>query len=479
MVHSGGGNQLNLNLKLGKTSGLWMSYEAISHGLQMRPTKVDWDWKNLGEVKESLTPVWHIFEWLPFKRLSYKDLSSTTYRPNPEGSVKAWADIVGEGHLKEIIQRLKTGPDTEKGVWFHRLLVMSWSRKGSQTLVDQDVIPVLFSLMGPEHAMTSEMCDNLFNVLIALSKQTWICMDEEMVERLLCVGCWENDVKLARWIAFFMERCRFRSVYRNDYLQMLFNQNDSTLISILQSKLTCGDVDIPYQALKVIGASMAHRLLASGADKVQCKAIDILVASMHHDAQVILMIQLRAEDWTVRIWALETLVACLDYNDLHTLIFNHETIATIQGLLADANENVQFKVLDTLVASMDHSMLSAIYSKLRAEDFRVRIYAFKTIYASMAHRLLADPDKSIQWHVFDTLVKSLDHNHILTDAQVWALKTLAASLDHNNLHALIFNPDMISTIQKLLADENEHVQCEALATLVASMDHNAQVVFMI
>ncbi|KAF8493850.1 hypothetical protein JB92DRAFT_3084909 [Gautieria morchelliformis] len=71
---------LNLNLELGKTSGLWMSYEAISNGLQMRPTKVDWDWKNLGEVKESLTPVWHIFEWLPIKRLSYKDSSSTTYR---------------------------------------------------------------------------------------------------------------------------------------------------------------------------------------------------------------------------------------------------------------------------------------------------------------------------------------------------------------------------------------------------------------
>ncbi|KAF8507499.1 hypothetical protein JB92DRAFT_3084052 [Gautieria morchelliformis] len=76
----GGGNELNLTLELGRTSGLWMSSEAISSGLQMRPTKVDWDWKNLGEVKESLTPVWRIFEWFPIKRLSYKDSSSTTYR---------------------------------------------------------------------------------------------------------------------------------------------------------------------------------------------------------------------------------------------------------------------------------------------------------------------------------------------------------------------------------------------------------------
>ncbi|KAF8489057.1 hypothetical protein JB92DRAFT_3148147 [Gautieria morchelliformis] len=249
----GGGNQLNLNLKLGKTSGLWMSYEAIFNVLQMRPTKFDWDWKNL-RVKESLTPVWRIFEWLPIKRLSYKDSSSTTYRMHkgngrkikpgqkihasvafcptshcpkaklcPESSVKAWADIVGRGHhvleldifddttVNEVVQRLKTGPDTEKGVWLHRLLVMSWSWEGLQTLVDQGVIPVLFSLVGSEYTMASEMWDNLFNMLIALSKETSICLDEEMVERFLCTEGWENDVKLARWVASFMEECRFRS----------------------------------------------------------------------------------------------------------------------------------------------------------------------------------------------------------------------------------------------------------------------------
>jgi hypothetical protein len=57
-----------------------MSYEAISSGLQMQTTKVDWDWNNLGEVKESLTWVWHIFEWLPIPRLSYEDALSTTWR---------------------------------------------------------------------------------------------------------------------------------------------------------------------------------------------------------------------------------------------------------------------------------------------------------------------------------------------------------------------------------------------------------------
>ncbi|KAF8531973.1 hypothetical protein JB92DRAFT_2845839 [Gautieria morchelliformis] len=138
----GGGNQLNLNLELGKTSGPWMSYEAISRGLLMRPTKVDWDSNTLGKVKESLSPVWRIFEWLPSKRRSYKNSSSTTYRTrkghgrnmkpgqkvhasvalcptsycpkatlSPERSVKASANLVDLGHRKrrKWINRFKDG----------------------------------------------------------------------------------------------------------------------------------------------------------------------------------------------------------------------------------------------------------------------------------------------------------------------------------------------------------------------------------
>ncbi|KAF8493852.1 hypothetical protein JB92DRAFT_2964795 [Gautieria morchelliformis] len=89
------------------------------------------------------------------------------------------------------------------------------------------------------------------------------------------------------------------SVYRNDYLQVFFKENDCTMISFLQSKLTCDDVDIQCQALKVLAASIAHLnlcnliinpdmictiqgLLASEEDIVQCEALDTLVASMQH-----------------------------------------------------------------------------------------------------------------------------------------------------------------------------------------------------
>ncbi|TDL30078.1 hypothetical protein BD410DRAFT_850420 [Rickenella mellea] len=59
---------------------LWMTYEAASIGLRLEATQVGWKWDDIGEVRESLTSVWRIFEWIPFKRLTYKDETSTTYR---------------------------------------------------------------------------------------------------------------------------------------------------------------------------------------------------------------------------------------------------------------------------------------------------------------------------------------------------------------------------------------------------------------
>ena len=56
-----------------------MTYEATSAGLKLSPTDVEWKWDELGRVHESLTLGWKLFEYLPFKRLSYKDARSHTW----------------------------------------------------------------------------------------------------------------------------------------------------------------------------------------------------------------------------------------------------------------------------------------------------------------------------------------------------------------------------------------------------------------
>lgn len=58
----------------------WMAYEAISQGIRLNPFRGEWSLEKLIDVNESLRGPWHIFEWLPIKRLSYKDSSSITWR---------------------------------------------------------------------------------------------------------------------------------------------------------------------------------------------------------------------------------------------------------------------------------------------------------------------------------------------------------------------------------------------------------------
>ena len=54
-----------------------MPYEAISSGLRMAPFTKSWVEP---EFKESLTGVWKALEYIPFRRLTYKDEESTTRR---------------------------------------------------------------------------------------------------------------------------------------------------------------------------------------------------------------------------------------------------------------------------------------------------------------------------------------------------------------------------------------------------------------
>lgn len=58
----------------------WMSYEATAAGLRMAPFKSKWDLKPTVNIHESLSGVWHLFEWLPWGRLTYRDCHTMTHR---------------------------------------------------------------------------------------------------------------------------------------------------------------------------------------------------------------------------------------------------------------------------------------------------------------------------------------------------------------------------------------------------------------
>jgi hypothetical protein len=94
--------------------------------------------------------------------------------------------------------------------------------------VIQNIVPTLLSLMGSNHILISEIGDKMCNILRGLSKQTsrfedllynimslismlGIYLDEEMIERVLSLGGWENEIKLATWIATFIKACKFKS----------------------------------------------------------------------------------------------------------------------------------------------------------------------------------------------------------------------------------------------------------------------------
>jgi hypothetical protein len=79
LAHSGGGSEKNAELNNAAVPVLWMGNEALFAGLKLRHSEVVWKWDKLATTrpKESLKNVWHFFELLPFKRLSYDQQSHT------------------------------------------------------------------------------------------------------------------------------------------------------------------------------------------------------------------------------------------------------------------------------------------------------------------------------------------------------------------------------------------------------------------
>ena len=76
----GGGNVINNDLNRRHPAFLWMAYEAISAGLKLDLTDVEWEWDEPGQVHDSFVSVWKILEYLPFKRLSYNNAGSHAWR---------------------------------------------------------------------------------------------------------------------------------------------------------------------------------------------------------------------------------------------------------------------------------------------------------------------------------------------------------------------------------------------------------------
>ncbi|OBZ68929.1 hypothetical protein A0H81_11005 [Grifola frondosa] len=78
----GGGNVENGKFNFRHPSFLWMSYEATSMRLKLNGSDMEWRWCELGDIRESLTGLWKLLEYLPIRRLTYNDNHSITYRPH-------------------------------------------------------------------------------------------------------------------------------------------------------------------------------------------------------------------------------------------------------------------------------------------------------------------------------------------------------------------------------------------------------------
>ncbi|KAJ7167522.1 hypothetical protein C8R46DRAFT_1093281 [Mycena filopes] len=80
----GGGSRANDRLDNAAPPVLWMGNEALRAGLKMRASNVEWKWEEIenSHPTESLTGIWRLLEFLPFRRLSYVDTHSVTWRPH-------------------------------------------------------------------------------------------------------------------------------------------------------------------------------------------------------------------------------------------------------------------------------------------------------------------------------------------------------------------------------------------------------------
>ncbi|OBZ68925.1 hypothetical protein A0H81_11001 [Grifola frondosa] len=196
----GGGNIDNEDLNRRHPSSLWMFYEAISMGLKLEPAYVEWEWDDLGDVKESLTSIWKFMEYLPIKRLSYDGIDARAEVSNEDKrSTSLWPFALAESRGREdhmywtkaledlleldifdpkaastLVDKLEGSSDHNSDLpfWIHRLNIMVGSYEGCRSLrTVSDVLGRLLRFIKPKWEATWQAV--VLNAVRTLADGVW------------------------------------------------------------------------------------------------------------------------------------------------------------------------------------------------------------------------------------------------------------------------------------------------------------------
>ncbi|KAF9553950.1 hypothetical protein CPC08DRAFT_209697 [Agrocybe pediades] len=174
----GGGNVQNTGMDRSRPPLRWMVHEAQALGLRMRPFTWELSSEEHIEVKESLTGLWTVLEWLPFRRLTFGNGKTEggreTYRPH-----HGVGRIIQPGQkIHGSLRSTKLGQSESDGyipkACLSRMLLSKISRLEKAVKTDED----FWKNLGDE------------------SFRNWLEVDlEEHVEGLLCMSISEQETQ--------------------------------------------------------------------------------------------------------------------------------------------------------------------------------------------------------------------------------------------------------------------------------------------
>ncbi|KAF8878555.1 hypothetical protein BD779DRAFT_1676817 [Infundibulicybe gibba] len=221
----GGGIKSNTELNNAAIPALWMGNEAVTAGLDLTPSRAEWDWDKLKEDRptESLSFVWRILEAYPFRQLSYKDVGSTCrrfhlakpriiqpgqkihasvafvgdgYYPKAKfskGIPNGWDDIIGKGFIMafewtdalgdlleldlfdhssipDIMDQLSNGQSHTRAALLGRLIFMASTRTGFEAITGHSQFKMFFNHL---HDKDADVKTTACAVLAVLASQDY------------------------------------------------------------------------------------------------------------------------------------------------------------------------------------------------------------------------------------------------------------------------------------------------------------------